>query len=41
MARECKLRKSVLVEAQKQWNNMEVVKQEYQIFPKHKGKLYR
>ena len=27
MARECKLRKSVSVEAQKQWKKMEVVKQ--------------
>ena len=40
MAIECKLRKSVSVEAQKQWKKMEVVKQEDQIFLKHKGKFY-
>ena len=36
MAIECKLRKSASVEAQKQWKKMEVVKQEDQIFLKHK-----
>ena len=40
MAREFKLRESVLVEDQKQWKNMEVVKQEDQRFLKHKGKFY-
>ena len=41
MARECKLRKSDSVEAQKQWKNMEVLKQEDQIFLIYKGKFYR
>ena len=40
MARECKLRKSVSVEAYKQWKKMEFVKQEDQRFLKHKGKFY-
>ena len=38
MDRECKLRKNVLVEAQKQWKKMEVGKQKDQIFLK--GKFY-
>ena len=38
MARECKLRKNVLVEAQKQWKNMEVWKKKDQRFPK--GNFY-
>ena len=37
---ECKLRKSVSVEAQKQWKKMKVVKQEDHRFLKHKGKFY-
>ena len=38
MARECKLRKNVLVEVHKQWKKMEVGKQKDQIFLK--GKFY-
>ena len=40
MARECKLRKSVSIEAQKQWTKMEFVKKEDQRLLKHKGKFY-
>ena len=40
MPRECKLRKIVSIEAQKQWKKMEFVKQEDQRFFKHKGKFY-
>ena len=39
MARECKLRKSIPIEDQKRWKKMEVVKQEDQIFLKHKGEF--
>ena len=40
IAIECKLRKSVSVEPQKQWKKMEVVKKEDQIFSIYKGKFY-
>ena len=40
MARECKLSKNVSVESQKQCKKMECVKQEAEIFLKHKGKFY-
>ena len=38
MARECKLRKNVSIEAQKQWNKMEAGKHKDQIFLE--GKFY-
>ena len=40
MVRECKIRKIVSVEAQKQWKKMEFVKQEDQRLPIYKGKFY-
>ena len=41
MAIECKLRKNVSAEAQKQWKEMEVGKQKDQIFLKEKFYGYR